>query len=199
VNSVGTVGFSINGVRIEMGQTRQLMWNGVSWNIVGEQINGVEQRVAIKQADESYSDSIVLQNDNDLFFSIAPGDTWIGQIDLTYAASTSRDMRFAISAPAGAKCSISIMEPGSISSPNTDVACGDPLFVATDTTTGEPATIVFSLTNGATAGNVTLQWALGSVGSATNTVFSGSFLRAFRVSGADYAEIYYSNDMTIRE
>ncbi len=52
--------------------------------------------------------------------------------------------------------------------------------------------------NGATAGNVTLQWAEFNT-SGTATVRAGSTLMAYRVRGADYAEVYYSTDSSIQE
>ncbi len=56
-----------------------------------------------------------------------------------------------------------------------------------------------TITNGATAGTVRLQWAQ-NVANASNTIgYAGSILKAYRIRGADYAEIYYSDDNTIAE
>lgn len=71
--------------------------------------------------------------------------------------------------------------------------------MTTDSPTDESVIVSFSVRNGATAGNVTLQWAQGVAGAVNTTVNDGSSLKAFKVRGADYAEIYYSNDMTIHE
>ena len=67
--------------------------------------------------------------------------------------------------------------------------------MTTDSATDESATISFSIVNAGTAGNVTLRWAQGTALIATNTiVHDGSYLTAFKVRGADLAEVYYTSD-----
>jgi hypothetical protein len=87
-------------------------------------------------------------------------------------------------------------DEGNVAVANT--ACPTAVIMTTESAVDESALISFSVVNGGTAGNVTLQWAQGTAAVATNTiVHDGSYLHAYKVRGADYAEIYYSEDVTV--
>lgn len=71
--------------------------------------------------------------------------------------------------------------------------------MTTDSATDESALISFSVVNGGTAGNITLQWAQGVAAAVNTTVHDGSYLSAYRVRGADYAEVYYTDDGSVNK
>lgn len=112
----------------------------------------------------------------------------------------AQDIRFAITAPGGATCVYSAIDADEGLASMANTPCATTIMMTTDSPTDESAIVSFSIRNGATTGNVTLQWAQGAALFGTNTIVNdGSYLKAFKVRGADYAEIYYSNDMTIKE
>lgn len=71
----------------------------------------------------------------------------------------AQDIRFAITAPAGATCVYSVMDFDEGTAATANTACPTAIIMTTDSATDESATISFSVVNAGTAGNITLQWA----------------------------------------
>ena len=132
-------------------------------------------------------------NDN-MAFPIGSNEQWIFRMNLQVGTNTTADAHWAITAPASATCDMMASETETASSVS-NVACG------TDSgnlpSAGTDQQFVYgSVLNSSTAGSVQLQYRQ-DVASGTTTIFSGSFLTATRVDGADLAEIYFTNDSTI--
>lgn len=142
-----------------------------------------------KTADESVTSSAVLQNDNHLLFAIAASDVWIGRFVLKVTGSTAGDISFDVTVPAGAGGWYSVIGP---SRSNTTLE-GDALIQARDFGSGagsagliggsSPTLVVvqFYVANGATPGNVQLQWCQRVSDATATTVLTGSHLIAHEV------------------
>lgn len=184
--------------RVEAWQSRQAIWNGTAWKWIGDQAGGSQIHIQ-KPADETVNNTILLQNDDNLTFAIWANETWIGEILVDYTSPVAQDIRFALTAPAGATCVYSVMDydEGNVAVANT--ACPTAVIMTTESATDESALISFSVVNGGTAGNVTLQWAQWTAAVANTTVHDGSYLHAYKVRGADYAEVYYTDDGSVNK
>lgn len=79
VTNVGTTPFTIMGTQLSINSARSAIWNGTTWVLAG---NADDKTVGLlrKAADESVTNSGTVQNDNDLFFSVKNGETWMFQI-----------------------------------------------------------------------------------------------------------------------
>ncbi|MFZ2202478.1 MAG: hypothetical protein WAV56_03715, partial [Microgenomates group bacterium] len=161
---------------------------------------GGDKVIVGKSADESVTSSIILQNDDDLLFSVKSGETWIFRFVLVVTNNNDAgpDWKSAILAPAASTCSVQL-------SGDEAIGADFPQIQTTDCTT--PATlvnngIVADANNGfdvllqgrVTAGadgTVNLQWAQNTSDTTALTVEQGSRLEAFKVGGADLAEVYY--------
>lgn len=184
------------GQRVEAGQSRQAIWTGSAWRWVGDQ--GGDSQIHIqKPTDETINNVGALQNDDHLTFAIWANETWIWEMLVDYTSTVAQDINFAITAPAGATCVYSVMDYDEGTLGNANTACPTAIRMTTDSATDESALISFSVVNGGTAGNITLQWAQGTAAAVNTTVHDGSYLHAYRVRWADYAEIYYTEDSTI--
>ena len=165
---------------------------------------------ALKSTDESCESdagqcsgvSTTLQNDDDLSFSVLSGETWIFQFRLVVTNNNDAgpDWKSAILAPTGSTCSVQL-------SGDESVGADFPQIQATDCTT--PATLVnngivqdanngfnVNLQGRVTAGadgTVNLQWSQNTADTTALTVEQGSLLRAYKVGGADLAEVYYGD------
>lgn len=205
INNTGTVPFQIGTTHIQATSSRAFIWNGTDWSIMNE-AQGSGTQIKIKGSDQSTSTS-VLTNDDDLFFSIGANETIIFFYDLVVNNSNNAgpDFRAAILGPAGSTCRVSMSgeEPAGAAFPQVNVTnCTTPANI--DNTSVNAATIDFnvrlqgSITSGGTGGLVRLQFAqrVTTVGFPT-IVRAGSLMHAYKATGADLAEIYYSKDATI--
>lgn len=197
INSVGTVGFTMMGERIEAGHSRQAMWNGTAWKWVGDQ-DGDGAVFVTKTADQIINNTTVLQNDTHLTFNIGANETWVFNVDFNGNSPAAQDIKFAMAAPAGATCLYNFYLPtGTVNSRVT--TCGTATALL-PTSAAEQSFIGYgTITNGATAGTVTLQWAQFVAAAVNTTGRQGSILKAYRIRGADFAEIYYADDHTVAE
>lgn len=184
--------------RVEAWQSRQAIWNGTTWKWIGDQAGGSQIHIQ-KPADETVNNTIVLQNDDNLTFAIWANETWIGEILVDYTSPLAQDIRFAITAPAGATCVYSVMDFDEGTAAIANTACPTAIIMTTDSATDESALISFSVVNAGTAGNVTLQWAQWTAAAVNTVVHDGSYLHAYRVRGADYAEVYYTDDGSVNK
>jgi hypothetical protein len=149
-------------------------------------ILGIE--VVRKGSNETVNNSAALQNDDALLFSIAASETWIGVVIpfFTNASGTS-DFKAALTWPSGASgvyggfgrstTGVTIEQGGLTTTSGTAIPMGGPAAAA-----GTFGLIPFSVTCGATPGNVTLQWAQNTATAEDTIVLAGSFILAIRTA-----------------
>jgi len=140
-----------------------------------------------KTADESVTSSDVLQDDDHLTFAIAANEEWVASFEITCGDLLSTTgVKAAITTPAGATQRIFSMH---------ETNAGDAVGSGSTTTSG--AAIVSStpaagtqtfirislwVLNGATPGNVTLQWAQVNTSGTALTFKKGSHMIAHRIA-----------------
>jgi hypothetical protein len=123
--------------------------NATAWANFGPQI-----RAIVKATDETVASSTTLQDDNVLLFAIAASETWAFRFVLhLLSASATPDFKYTIAVPSGATGNFFDMLA------NTVVAFAATSTVDLAAATAKVLVIEGSVTNGATAGNVKLQWA----------------------------------------
>lgn len=137
----------------------------------------------VKPTNETVYNSSTLQDDDDLVFAIGANETWAYRFVVQANSSTAADLKFAVNAPAGAVCRAAYSDPeGATAGAQYD--CG----VATTLISGNSASDLYeitgSVTNGSTAGNVTLQWSQYTANTSNTIVYAGSFVQATRTIGA---------------
>lgn len=136
----------------------------------------------IKPTDETVNNSATLQNDDDLSFAIEANDEWTFRFIAQANSGVAPGLQFAVTAPAGAICDISYIDAeGSVTASN--VGCGATSGLMTGNGTTDVYEIVGSIRNGATAGDVQLQWAQNTVDISNTTIYAGSYVNAIPVSG----------------
>ncbi len=141
--------------------------------------------------------STTLVNLNDLTINIAANEKWVIQYNLHTISPTAADLKFAVTAPAGATCKFSAYDAEGATA-QANLGCGVATGLIAGSGLDDPYQAFATIVNGATAGTVTLQWAQFAV-SGTSTVRAGSTVLAYKVTGADLAEIYYTSDTTTSE
>ncbi len=171
------------------------------WDTTTSQFSCGTDRASVtirKTADESVTSSTTLQNDDQLTFSIGANETYIYHIIMNATMASAGSIKYTVTAPSGATCSTSSFGIDSTGSGGEllNAGCGTSGFYGgTGTTSYE--TIDGTVTTGATPGTVTLQWAQNSSNGTATVVKAGSQLVAYKVSGADLAEAYYTKDTSI--
>jgi hypothetical protein len=152
-----------------------------------------------KSSNETVTSSAALQDDDELTFSIGANETWIVQVHFTYTTNSSAtpDIRVGLNNSAtGATCVYSatdIAHAGNLAAGST--ACNTAIILATTATGTKGGVLTGTVTSGGGSGTVVFRWGQGtSDGTNGTTVVAGSSLLAYKVNGADLAEVYYSKE-----
>ena len=136
------------------------------------------QTTVRKSANENVNNSTTFQNDDHLFFPVGANETWTFRYVLQGVSSTTADLKFAITAPAGSTCSIGVIDAEGATT-NSNLGCGVTSGLIEGTGSNEVYEVVGTVTSGGTAGNVRLQWAQNTAEATNSTLFTGSYLTAF--------------------
>jgi hypothetical protein len=163
------------------GQYLQQGANDPQWASIG-----APATVVRKTANETVNNSNVLQNDDHLLLAIAANEEWVFEIVLFITEGmTDCDIQVALTVPAGASVKYGLPD-ASVNTANA-IQYGT-LKTASGTAVtcyGNANTIVHIVgwvLNGATAGNLQLQWAQATAGAFNLTVAQGSYLIAHKLS-----------------
>lgn len=138
--------------------------------------------IKTKTADETVNGSNVFQDDDQLFFNIGANETWTYRFVIQASSSTVADLKFAVSAPAGATCVTANSDPEGATS-GANLACNANSGVKPGNTAADLYEVTGTVTNGATPGQVRLRWAQNTVEATNTIVYTGSYVHAFRSAG----------------
>ena len=141
-----------------------------------------------KPIDQTIESDTSLGDDYSLRFPIGVSETWMVWLFLQFQIkTTSTGIKYVLTAPAGAvvtgrtttaRDNISGAEGATQSLGSKDASV---LIAETDTSLTGGATSIWLVRNGATAGDVQLQWAQRVSDAAGMTVYAGSLLMAIKV------------------
>jgi hypothetical protein len=134
-----------------------------------------------------------------LLFPVVAGDTYIFQFNINASFGATGQFKYGVSAPAGATCNVSShgMDSTGGSAELINAACGATgVFQGNDTS--YTTVITGTVVNPTNSGNVSLIWAQNTSNGTNTTVKAGSSVVAYKVSGADLAEVYYTTDNSVQ-
>jgi hypothetical protein len=140
-----------------------------------------------KTADETVNNSTVLQNDDHLLLAIAANEVWlvVFYLNLLQGNSTTPLYKFAVTVPDGA----TLIFGGPMETTTTGVAnvtgtttSGGALTQRTAANAIDALMLFAIVTNGATAGNIQLQWAQAITQAVDTKVLANSCLIAFKLA-----------------
>ncbi len=200
INNIGTSGFTIFGNRLDAGKTVQAMWNGSSWKQIGGE-DSESQIEIVKNVDQTVTNSTTVVAIPEWTWNVKAGDTWAfvsyplvgGPGDNPRTAPGG--IRFNLALPAGStNCQLASGEYSTSNKSSTNT-CGAAIgnSVVASNTTAATTQFYGSFTAGAT-GTAQIQFAQNSSNNTGTTIRAYSYMVAYKVSGADLAEIYYNLD-----
>ncbi len=133
----------------------------------------------IKSADQS-NGTTVFANDSELQIPIAANESWILDFVLAMTCSNAGDLKITVTAPSGADGLLT----STVVTASTAQSGSFPLGTSLGYVPGTSATLYVNVTvtNGATAGTVNLQFAQGVSDPTPTKILKGSSLVAFRPS-----------------
>lgn len=137
----------------------------------------------VKQTNETVNNSIALQDDNELAFSIGANEEWTYRFVVQANSGATPDLRFAVTAPSGATCFVSFDDPEGATSDG-QYGCGVSTARIPGNGTVDLYEITGSVKNGANPGVVRLQWAQFTLNASNTVVYAGSYLTAYRTIGS---------------
>ena len=196
VNGLLTAGsFSGAGLTDCSGTNSKLLWTAATHMF---SCGTDKPNVIVRKATAQTFTSTTLANDNDFTFSMGANETWAFQIETTAGTSANATGKvvMGISATTATTCRADDNDLYNVQN-NAITSCtgNTGAIPATDNVNHEHL-IWGTIVNGASAGTFNLQWAISAAGP-TTTVGSGGYMVAYKLTGADLAEAYYTNDTTI--
>lgn len=144
-------------------------------------------KVAIKTVNESVTSSTTLQNDDELFLSLAANATYLIIAYIRFDGSTTGDFKWQWTMPASGTARFGDLHQRV---PETDSTAGVTDLLQTDIgaigCNGAGATLplfqIGNATTAGTAGNLQLTWAQNTSNATATRVLTSSLLIAFRIS-----------------
>jgi hypothetical protein len=133
-----------------------------------------------KSVDETLTGSTVLQNDDELFFSVGANETWTYSFDIVGQSNSGPAFAFAVAAPAGSMCVYAVNAENSANG-SAHTTCGEASNKMAGTGDDRPYFVSGTVVTGDTAGSIVLQWAQNSSNRNKTIIRAGSFLRASKV------------------
>jgi hypothetical protein len=143
-----------------------------------------------KTADESVASSTTLQDDDALIFPIGADEIWIMDAYLVTDGVVGGDIKVHVNGPSGVAGIFSVVGPGTTATTSEDATVNNQLSVVgggTGLSAGTLGVGVSALVevhavirNGATAGNVVIQWAQNSSDGTATRVLIDSYLKAVK-------------------
>lgn len=176
------------------------------WACAADTSGSGTSKFVVKGSNENVASGTTLQDDNNLTFAVASGETWVFEFHLrvTNVNNATPDWKAAIKGATGWTCAVtqSGTEPAGAAFPQANATDCDAAPTAmvnsailADVNIPFQVRLQGSITTNS-AGSVTLQWAANTSGSLT--VMAGSYVIAQKVGGSDLAEIYYTKDDSVK-
>jgi hypothetical protein len=140
--------------------------------------------VTVKASTESVTASTTLQNDDELFTSVAASATYDVRVYLLHSSGTAGDIKVGWTAPTGSVLTWGVQGAHTGSTSSSQVAdvnmqtrtIGETASFGGGSSTGTTAVIYGSLTTSTTAGTLQLQWAQDASNATATQVRAGSAL-----------------------
>ena len=156
---------------------------------VGFAVGGNRMSETAKASNEIVNNSSTLQSDDELTFAIASGNAFEIEYIVLWDGAANADIKFNLSVPANVTYSIGAgclattaaaiegdFRNSSTSSSGADIICG-----AAGAASFLQTTLKARVQSSTGAGNVVIQWAQNAAQNSDTTIYSGSYLRRFRV------------------
>ena len=153
----------------------------------------------VKTANETVANT-TLQNDDHFTFAMGASETWI--IDIHSQSSAAGGIKMTATAPASSTCRQWVEILDQTQSTGANQTCGSISNMGITGSWGgggfyEEMHYSAQITTAGSAGTFNLQWAENGANATGTILYSGGWMVAYKVSGADLAEIYYTTDRTI--
>jgi hypothetical protein len=156
--------------------------------------------LAKKAADQTVNASTTYVNATDMAFTVGANETWIFEAHLNYNTASTPGIKFDVTAPTSSTCDLQkINVNGGVGGAKYTCAGGAKPDISMSGVSGFDAneTVAGSVVTGANSGTVQLQFAQNTSNAANTVLYAGSWIVAYKVSGADVAEIYYAKDTSV--
>lgn len=153
--------------------------------ITASALTQMEPLLAYKFVDEPLASSAVLQNDNELFLSVAANACYTLDCWIQFTATAGVDIKVAWTFPAGSTMAFAALGTGTVNFTDHDasvVAGGTSRGARGNGATPQSINARGHLLTSGTAGTLQLQWAQNASNVAATTVLAGSWIRLNRVA-----------------
>jgi hypothetical protein len=152
--------------------------------------------MARKSADQSFTSTTYVA-DNTFTFAVNSGETWAFQIHAAVATSDTTNAlpRFQFTAPASSTCAVEVSDLYMVEN-RSITTCGNNTGSMTAADTNDNQYLITGSVVAGANGSFTVSTSR-SGASGTVTTRAGGYMLAYKLTGADLAEAYYTKDATI--
>jgi hypothetical protein len=146
---------------------------------IRDNLNAIYSVSKMKAVDETVNNSTTLQNDDDLFFTIAASEKWTVEIVCKIVSNATPDFKVFFTAPAGATFNfVTLQSVGTVAL--VPWASTAQSIITDATATGNIGIVKAYVINSTTAGTVNFQWAQNTAEASNTILKAGSFMIANR-------------------
>ncbi|HUC89311.1 MAG TPA: hypothetical protein VMR45_00755 [Patescibacteria group bacterium] len=200
----GTAGFNLNASYIPVGSSKEYIWNNTSsaWVAVGANDDHRVTNIR-KYQNESRTSTTTAANDADFTFTVGANETWFFQGDgvITNGAGGGFKADWQGGTATLSTCSMSLLG-NYYGSNSTSTACATAAALTTSQLNGSGTSTdgvswYGTVTTGATGGTIRFRWAQNTSNATATSLLKDSYMTAYRLSGADLAEVYYSKQANL--
>jgi hypothetical protein len=159
--------------------------HAADWNTyIRDNFRSSMHLLAYKSADESTNTDTTLSNDSALFFAMGANDIWYVNVGLMFndASSSVADIKIAFTFPSGSLALYTIYPDNSGALNFFEWRVSGTGAALNATNVDRFVTIAGIATNGATPGNLQLQWAQNASSGSSLTVKKGSNITGFKLA-----------------
>lgn len=198
INNIGTNTFTILGSNILADSGRTFVWTGSKWAVnadgTGSASTGPTILTQTKSTNKTSTNN-TLSTDSELSFNVVGKETWYYAITGTLVGgdSSNNGMAVQVTVPTGStNCSTSLYNFNLKNSWATST-CGAAVNGTSNWSSPNNFKIDGVFTTGNTSGSARFNWAKNTNnGTDITLAASSTVLTAFKISGADLAEVYYT-------
>jgi hypothetical protein len=205
VNNKLTVGGELNGTTISgfglsgdcSGANSKLLWSSSTKQF---SCGTDKPNVQIRKANtETVNNNATPQPDDDFTFSVSAGETWAFQINTTFTSSSATPgIKFNLANTGTATCTLDAIDIYNGGAAYHNTACNvNTGRIAMEGAGSSEQFTIWGTVVATTSGTVTLDWSQGTATAVNTTENAGGYMLAYKMTGADLAEAYYTNDNSI--
>jgi len=191
VFNLNTNGISGAGLTDCDGSGSKLLWNSGTNNFSC----GSDRATYTNVTSSNYTNATTSFTDvPGISFTIGPDETWVFEMWLQSISPTAADSKLQVTITDATSCDLVFTQIESGAQVISNIGCNTTSGTLATDGTDESHIVNGVIVNDTDTDTAQLQFGQAAGPSGTSTIYAGSYIKAYKISGADLAEVYYSKE-----